>query len=328
MDTVRAALIGCGNMGSGHARNALRLGVDLVAFCDNVLPAAEKLQQNLQVGTVIENPATIMADDGIDLVIIATHHDAHHPLAIDAARAGKHLLVEKPICLTLDQAMEVAHAVDDNGVKLVVNCKFRITPAVQKIKELLPEPRISHGQLAMNQTGRSWLWDPEDGGGLVISTAIHVVDLLAFVMNSRADRVYAEGRVFGDGKGSSGFPDALAGTIAWSNGAVSTIISTDQGFSPTLSKWFHNFCDGERSATLTAHCERVDFAECEIDYLDGEKIPKADRAKASMLYNLIEAIRTDGETLCDARAGAHAVAICNALDDAVRSGKPVDVRQA
>ena len=67
------------------------------------------------------------------------------------ARAGKHLLVEKPLCQTREQAIEVAEAVDQAGVKLIVNCKFRIAPTVQKAKELIPKPRLSHGQLATAQ---------------------------------------------------------------------------------------------------------------------------------------------------------------------------------
>ena len=332
MNPTRAALIGCGSMGSGHARLALDLGVELVAFCDNVAAAAHSLQEKMNVGSVVSEPAAIMADDSIDLVIIATHHDAHYPLALAAATAGKHLLVEKPLCLEFEQALEVADAVDKAGVKLVVNCKFRIYPAVQKIRELLPAPRLSHGQLAMAATGigrpgAHWIWDPDDGGGLLISTAIHTIDLLTYLMDSTADRVYAEGRVFGSHKGDSGFPDGLVGTIAWKSGALSTVISTDQGFSPTLSKWFNHFCDGERTATLTEHTARVDFGGCDIDYVDGRESSTDQRREATMLANLLETIRTDGDTLCDARAGAHSVAICNALSEAVRTGKPVDVRQ-
>lgn len=331
MTTTRAALIGCGNMGRGHALLAPKLGIELVALCDNVDAAAQRLQQEIGVGAVT-NVERVMENDGIELVIIATHHDAHHPLALAAAAAGKHMLVEKPLCLRYEQAVEVAEAVEQAGVKLVINCKFRINPTVQKVRQLLPRPRISHGQLAMDTTGASrprggWIWHPDDGGGLLISTAVHTVDLLAYVMNSRAERVYAEGRVFGDDKGETGSPDGLTGTIAWEGGGISTVISCDQGFSPSLGKWFCNFMDGERTATLTDHVNRADFGGCELDYLDATELPEQELVQHTMLANLLAAIRTGGDTLCDARAGAHAVAICNALEESARTGTPVDVRR-
>ena len=144
-------------------------------------------------------------------------------------------------------------------------------------------------------------------------------------MDSAADRVYAEGRLFDSkNKGTAGYPDGLVGTILWRNGGLSTVISTDQGISPNpwVSKWFHEMWDGERSAVFTAHTGRVDFGGCEISYLETQELPTEERRKASMLHNLLEAIRTDGETLCDARDGVQTVAICNALDEAARTGRP------
>jgi hypothetical protein len=83
--------------------------------------------------------------------------------------------------------------------------------------------------------------------------------------------------------------------------------------------------DGERSAVFTAHTGRVDFGGCDISYLETQELPAAERRKASMLLNLLEAIRTDGETLCDVHDGVRTVSICNALDEAARTGRPQTV---
>ena len=140
---MKAALIGCGGMGSGHARSAPEHGVEVVAYCDVIEAAAERARAEFGGRYATADAGRIMRDDSIDLVIIATHHDAHHPLARAGARAGKHLLVEKPLCQTREQAIEVAEAVDKAGVKLIVNCKFRIAPTVQKAKELIPSPALA-----------------------------------------------------------------------------------------------------------------------------------------------------------------------------------------
>ncbi|MBI4553668.1 MAG: Gfo/Idh/MocA family oxidoreductase [Candidatus Latescibacteria bacterium] len=322
---MNLALIGCGQMGRGHARAAHDLGFPVVAFCDLHREAATQARDEYGCGYVTTDPGRILRDEEIDLVIIATHHDAHHPLALAAAQAGKHILLEKPMCLTVSQAVEVAEAVDKAGVKMAINCKFRIAPTVQKAKHLIPHPRISHGQLAMGDSsqGRSaWIWDKDDGGGLLISTAVHTVDLLSYLMGCKAEQVYAEGRLFGTAKTTMETSDALAGTIRWDNGGVSTLISTDQGFNPMVSKWFHEIWDGERSAVFSAHTSRVDFGGCEIAYLDVRELPEDEQRRASMLLNLIDAIREETRPLCDQWEGVQTVAICNALEAAARTGRP------
>ena len=324
----KAAVIGCGGMGRGHIAKAKSLGIELVGYCDEVGGKAEEALAEFGGSYATTDADRIMRDDSIDLIVIATHHDAHHPLALAGAKAGKHILLEKPMCVTRAQAIEVAEMVEQTRVKLVINCKFRIAPTAQKARELLSQPRMSHGQLAMNDSGASgstWVWHADDGGGLLISTAIHTIDLLTYLMDSEPDRIYAEGRIFGQNKGTAGYPDGLVGTILWKSGGLSTVISTDQGMNPFVSKWFHQMWDGERSAVFSSHMTRVDFGGCEIDHLDARKLPEEEIAKASMMVNLLEAIRTDGDTLCNARDGVRSVSICNALDEAARTGTPQTV---
>lgn len=333
MASLRAALIGCGGMGRDHARVGQQLGVELVGFCDLIEVAAERARAEFSGRYATTDAGQIMRDERIDLLYIATHHDAHYPLALAGAQARKHMVLEKPMCLTRAQAVEVAEAVEKAGVKVVINHWFRITPAALKTRELIPHPRISHGQLAMDdsrKTRSAWVWDAEDGGGLLISTAVHTIDLLAYLMDSDADRVYAEGRVFApEGKGTGGFPDGLVGTILWKSGALSTVMSSDQGFNPFVSKWFHEVWDGQRSAVLSAHMRRADFGGCALAYVDAHELPEAEQRKVVGPYqihaNLLEAIRTDGETICTVRDGVRSVSICNALDEAVRTGQPQTV---
>jgi predicted dehydrogenase len=175
-----------------------------------------------------------------------------------------------------------------------------------------------------------WVWRPNEGGGLLIGTACHTIDLLAYLIDSEPERVYAEGRLFDpEGKGGAGYYDALVGTILWRNGALSTVISGDQGQNRVVSKWFHEVWDGQRSAVLSAHLRRADFDGCDLDHVDTEEWPEPERRKAERAYpilaNLLEVIRAGGETLCTVRDGVRAVAICEALGGAARTGRPQSV---
>ncbi len=333
MSRLKAALIGCGHMGRKHAaRTAAKtqeLEIDLVAYCDVVEESAEATLAEFGGQYSTTDPDVVIGDDAIDVVIIATNHGAHHPQAIATARAGKHILLEKPMCVTYEEAVEVAEAVEKAGVKVAVNHKFRHSPAAVKTRELIPNPRLSHGQLTMGSSAGHWLWQPTVGGGLLISTASHTVDLLSYLMGGSADRVYAEGRLFSpEGKGDDGDFDGLVGTILWKSGALSTVISSDQGSNEQVSKFFQQVWDGERSAVLDRHIQRATFGGCEIDHYDPSELPKEERDEfnsVDMLASLVDAIRTDGETMCTVRDAAHTVAICNALDEAARTGKPQQV---
>ena len=148
-------------------------------------------------------------------------------------------------------------------------------------------------------------------------------------MDSAGDRVYAEGRQFDSrNKGTEGYPDGLVGTILWQSGALSTVISTDQGVNPFVSKWFHQVWDGERSVVLSAHMRRADFSGCDIDHVDVRELPEGEQRTAigayTMHVNLLEAIRTDGDTICNVRDGVRTVSICNALEAAVRHRQATD----
>ena len=125
---LKVALIGCGGAGRGHAAKAKSLGIELVGFCDVIAEAAERALAEFGGRYTTTDAGRIMRDDSIDLLFIATHHDAHHPMALAGAHAGKHILLEKPMCLTVRQATEVAETVEKAGVKFVINCKFRIAP--------------------------------------------------------------------------------------------------------------------------------------------------------------------------------------------------------
>ena len=297
---------------------------EVVAGCDPNEDALNQFCDQYEVSLRFSDVESLIGSGEVDVISLLTPPAVRSEVIFPAIERGIHLLVEKPICLTYAQATEVAEAVEKAGVKLVVNCKFRIAPTVQKVRELLPHPRMSHGQLAMDElraSGSTWVWDKEKGGGLVIGTAVHTIDLISFLMDSVPDRVYAEGKVFGESKGTEGFPDGLVGTVLWKSGGLSTVISCDQGQNPYVSKWFCEVWDGERSAVLSAHISRVDFGGCDIETLETDAVSEEDQMKASMLANLVEAIEANGDTLCDARDAARTVALCNALDRAARIGK-------
>lgn len=132
----------------------------------------------------------LFSDQKAGSVVIATRHNSHSKLVLQALKSGKHVFVEKPLCLTLEEVEEVeaAYAKCDNKRILMVGFNRRFAPQVQKIKQLLNEtsgPKsfimtINAGSIPANH----WIQDREVGGGRIIGEACHFIDLLMFLNDS------------------------------------------------------------------------------------------------------------------------------------------------
>jgi predicted dehydrogenase/threonine dehydrogenase-like Zn-dependent dehydrogenase len=142
------------------------------------------------------DPATVLADPEINLIFITSYHGAHASQALAALAAGKHVFVEKPLCLTLDELAALERASAGARSLLMVGYNRRFSPHVVKMKSLLEGVRAPRAMVYTVNAGRvppsHWQFDPVTGGGRVIGEACHFVDTLRFlagapIVASRAD---------------------------------------------------------------------------------------------------------------------------------------------
>ncbi len=109
---LRAALIGCGGLGKVHTQMVQQLdGMSMAAFCDIVPDRAEQLRREFGGDYATADVDRIFNDPTIDAVYICTHHDTHARYCIRAAETGKHVLVEKPLALTVEECVAIGRAV-------------------------------------------------------------------------------------------------------------------------------------------------------------------------------------------------------------------------
>src|SRR5690606_9491092 len=126
-----------------------------------------------------------------------TRHDSHAALAIAAAKAGKHILIEKPLALSIEDCEAVAEAVEKTGVTLMPAFKMRYYPLIRRAKEFIPEPMLVVGQLMDNRwADESWTQDPVQGGANVHSQGCHMADLIRFLAGSEPTEIWAAGGAF------------------------------------------------------------------------------------------------------------------------------------
>jgi predicted dehydrogenase len=185
---IRWAVIGAG--GIAH-RRTIPEGIlkeensQLVAVVDANAKLAEELGKHYQVPSFTEIEP-VLADKDVDAVYIATPVYLHKKHVIAAARAGKHILCEKPLSLNIKEAQEIASEVEKAGVKFQLGFMMRFHTAHQKIMQML-----SQGKLGQPVFGRAqltcwyppiegaWRQNPElGGGGSVVDLASHCIDLL------------------------------------------------------------------------------------------------------------------------------------------------------
>lgn len=189
MQQVKVGLIGGGGIASAHIRGYRTYAdkITVVAVADAVEETARKRGEELGA-TAYTDYRQMISEADIDAVDICLPHHLHRDAIVAAAEAGRHILCEKPLCLTADQAVEVARAVSDSGVTLMSAHNQLFMPTVAKAKELLAGGTI--GTVYEVRTTDSFYnnFDPANmgwrasaktsGGGELIDTGYHPTYLM------------------------------------------------------------------------------------------------------------------------------------------------------
>ena len=136
-----------------------------------------------QVSTDLDS---VFSDNSTQAIVIATRHDSHAQMVVSALQAGKHVFVEKPLCLEMDELQEIEKAAQESGLSLMVGFNRRFSPQVRKIKNLLGRVVGSKSFVFTVNAGQipaeHWTHDKEIGGGRIIGEACHFIDLLRFLV--------------------------------------------------------------------------------------------------------------------------------------------------
>lgn len=192
---MRVAIIGCGLIGQKRAR-ALPQGWSLALCCDQVQERAENLARLYPGAQVTTEAASAAISSAVDLVIVATTHDALAPLAARAARAGKHVLVEKPGARCAAELDLIADAAQSAGVLVRVGFNHRYHRAFRKAREILETGALGIPMFVRARYGhggrlgyeKEWRAVRElSGGGEAIDQGVHLIDLARWFLGEFVD---------------------------------------------------------------------------------------------------------------------------------------------
>ncbi len=190
---LKIGIVGIGTIAGIHAQ-ALQASekVELFSVYSRSEENARKLGEEQHVGWFTDWE-TFISDPGLDAVSICTPSGNHLDYGELAARAGKHVIVEKPIEVTLERARRLIRVCEENGVALAIIYQSRFVPEIRTLKKALDEMVV--GDLVMGDARIKWFRGQEyydsgawrgtyelDGGGVLINQAIHTIDLLQWFM--------------------------------------------------------------------------------------------------------------------------------------------------
>lgn len=318
MSELNFGLIGCGALGKIHAECVGRIdGARFNAYADINEEAAKVALDQFGGEYATTDVGRVLSDDRIDAVYICTLHDSHAPLAIAAAKAGKHILIEKPLALKLEDCEAVAEAVERSGVKLMPAFKMRYYPLIRRAKEFIPEPLVLVGQIMdARWPDDKWAQDPIKGGANVHSQGCHATDILRFLAGSEPRRVWAAGGMLTH----PGHPciDQCVASIQFANGSVASWINGDAAMGHFTSKFFFEVFGSGKSVQLY---DRIKHAA----FLEGDKtwIEERPDEEGFQLENeeFVSALREGREPGISAHDGIQATRMVLAADKAIRTGE-------
>ena len=247
---LRVALIGCGD----HARSVLlpllrRLpAYHLRALVSESGANAKVMSRQYGAEICATDPQEVLADPEVDLVIISTKHHQHAPLAVEAARAGKHIFLEKPMGMAPEECRAVAEAVRQAGVYFCLGFNRRLAPLAVRAKEILArleEPvmvqyRVNAGRLSPGH----WFNDPVQGGGRLIGEACHFSDFICWLVGSGPVEVWTKRTPTFEARRGEVDNDNVVGVLCFQNGSIGCLMYTSLGHSSMEKERIEVFAGG------------------------------------------------------------------------------------
>ena len=217
---VKVSFLGSGNYAMSELIPAFKAaGADLRSVSSSTGISGVHAGRKYGFSETTTDSNRLFSDDTTDAVVIATRHNSHADFVLKSLKAGKHIFVEKPLCLTISELDKIEASYSSSKV-LMVGFNRRFSPQVQKMKSLLDDvsgPKalvmtINAGKIANDH----WIQDLEIGGGRIIGEACHFLDLLRFLVSKTITNYHIQ---FMD----SSTKDTATIQLSFEDGSIGTI---------------------------------------------------------------------------------------------------------
>ena len=340
-------IVGCGMIANFHAKAVADIrGASVVACYDTIPASADRLAKSLGC-TAYHDIKKMMADPKIDVITICTPSGAHMEPALAAAKAGKHVIVEKPLEVTLSRCDRIIDACKKSGVVLSTIFPSRFHESSQLLKKAVDKGRF--GKLTVGDAYVKWFRTQEyydsgawrgtwklDGGGALMNQAIHSVDLLAWLMGPVQDisartATLAHKRIEVE--------DVAMATLRFKNGALGVIEATTAAFPGALKRIEIHGSEGsavleEEDITMWEFAKQTRSDAALLERMAGKTKTGGGAADPAAIghhghteqfKNVLNAIKKGTQPLIDGPEGRRSVEIILAIYKAAETGRTTEL---
>lgn len=334
------SLVGCGKISDRHIASLAKCAnAELVALCDirveRMNAARQEYRQLSSSKTEIamyQDIAAMLLDARVQTVIIATPSMLHAPLAKQAIAMGKHVIVEKPMALSLHEADEIVEYARMHRVFVQVCHQLRYKPVMQRIKELIVSGAMGNlylGVVSMRlqrtkayYDAAPWRGTWDQDGGMLLNQGIHLIDLMQWFMGDCES-------VFGSmlrGPIPKQTEDVAAGIITFKSGAIGMIEANTLTYPNSYDNSITLF--GDKGTISIGGIGLNEIRKWSIDNIPMDLPSMNDVTDEHLLMyeHFIRAVEGDGSSMViNASEGKKAVELIFAVYDSVRRGQAVPV---
>ncbi|KAH7140938.1 hypothetical protein EDB81DRAFT_692490 [Dactylonectria macrodidyma] len=346
---IKVAVIGVGLIGPRHAKTVVASpDADLVAIVD-LMPGGKVLAEDL--GTAYYKSVAELLDSPHkpDGAIICTPNHTHVPISKELAAGGVHVLIEKPFCTDIASGKALVEHLRETKVKAIVGHHRRFNPYMVKAKEIVSSGALGN-VVAINGIWATYKpldyfdapaeWRKGKTGGVILINMIHEVDLLHYLFGPIV-RIHAEKTI--SQRGFEAEEGAVL-TIRFKSGAVGSFIVSDNlpspynfeagtGENPLIPKSGQDFyrifgTDGSLSVPDMTTWSYAGRTKSWLTELVEESVPVPEGIPFELQLNhFVKVIRGQETPSCTAEAGLAALAVCQAIKEALEGNKTVEVEQ-
>ena len=330
-DKIRVGVVGLGYWGPNLVRNFDRLPDAELAYCCDLdegnLSKARALYPNAVVTNDLE---TLLRDDTLDAIVIATSVPTHYALGMEALSAGKHTFIEKPIALKAAHAEDLLTTAEDKGVKLMVGHLLEYHPAVRKLKELVDEGSL--GRVFYVYANRLNLGKVRTDENALWSFGPHDISVLNYVIGEEPEEVSARGECYLQ----DGVEDVVFGYIKYPSGVVGhlhvswldphksrkiTVVGSDKMvvFDDMEADRKVTIYDKGATTTRTKFDSYGEFVTLHFGDIHIPRIGNEEPLRVEAQH-FIECIREDRQPLSDGRDALNVVRVLDAMERSLRNG--------
>jgi myo-inositol 2-dehydrogenase/D-chiro-inositol 1-dehydrogenase len=338
---VRFGLVGFGAWG-GHHANAISVtqGAELVAIAARRPESVAKAQQTYPSATVYSDFRHLVARDDLDIVDVVVPSYLHHEIAMAVLNSGKHLLLEKPMGVSLEQCDDMIRAAAHNQRLLAVGHELRLSSMWGKAKQMIEEGFIGTPQYALVELSRNpyrqgadgWRYDIDRVGSWVLEEPIHFFDLARWYLESSGtpERIYATAN--SRQQDHPELQDNFSAIMHFSGGGYAVV-------SQTLAAFEHHQTvkvtgtKGALWAAWSGAMDRTRHPTFQLRAFDGNEVTTVPIEKPTgelfeledQIARLVDSIRTGTPLHCTGHDGRWSVAMCLAAEESIRQGTAVPI---